>query len=168
VLFSGFLLCKKNETYTQKIQQKHETFVVSGVILFTQPNFMLFPVFRFTRKKHNKSMKFLSCPVSYCLRNKKPNSSFMFLRYATKIWVPTVVLNRCDHILKISQDTGLIQDGQHFVSDVFAFSNFSPPFVVQNYHLVTFKDGGGFQNDTIFEKIVIFTFQEPYLFNAST
>jgi hypothetical protein len=38
--------------YTQKVQQEHETFVVSGLVL---------------------------------LHNKKTDSSFMFLRYATKM-----------------------------------------------------------------------------------
>jgi hypothetical protein len=67
--FSCFSLCKNQ-------QQKHGTFVVSGFMLFTQPSFMLFPCFslckkyetlQFTRKR--QSMKLLSCPVWYILRN---------------------------------------------------------------------------------------------------
>jgi hypothetical protein len=51
-LFRVFRCVKNMKLYSLKIQQKHKTFVVSGFMLFTQPNFMLFRVFRYA-----KSMK---------------------------------------------------------------------------------------------------------------
>jgi hypothetical protein len=128
--FFVFSLCFLNSL---KVQQKHNIFVVSGFILFTQPSFKLFPCFllhkkyetlhakgtskawnycrvrsgtfyttkfhaisvffvvlkvwNFTRKRYIKSIKLLSCLVSYFLQNKKTDSSFILLRYATKMFI---------------------------------------------------------------------------------
>jgi hypothetical protein len=96
MLFSGFLLCKKFETYTQ--QQKHGTFVVYGSILYTQPNFMFSRNFHSVKRmklytlKAQKSMKFLSYQVSKFLHNKKLISSFMLFMgcYQDEYWVVLV------------------------------------------------------------------------------